>query len=243
MSTDKSSRQAEREERALMPRSAPRPDGGEDTREIATLEAQLGALERDIDAARRRSNNAPGMVAMMGGRRAFDTSEADGRACAAARRHRDRYPSDRAGGCRPVRAGFEHLAAVSRYRRFLGEIHGLTRHQLDYLTHVDHVDHEALAALVAATGSGIGTARYVRDTSDPAQAEVAIVIADAWQGRGIGTALLARLAKRARANGIERLTARMIIGNDVARRLLAGIGDVIEERRLPGAIELTLRLR
>ena len=109
-----------------------------------------------------------------------------------------------------LRAGFEHLAAVSRYRRFLSEIHGLTRHQLDYLTHVDHVDHEALAALVAATGSGIGTARYVRDTSDPAQAEVAIVIADAWQGRGIGTALVARLAKRARANGIERLTARMI---------------------------------
>jgi RimJ/RimL family protein N-acetyltransferase len=242
VNVDKNSRQAEREERALMPRSAPRPDGGEDTREIATLEAQLRALEQDIHTARRRSNEAPGIGSMLGG-------------------HRDSAPPKPRGEqvrlrdgteivIRPIepedadqlRAGFEHLAAVSRYRRFLGEIHGLTRHQLDYLTHVDHVDHEALAALVAATGAGIGTARYVRDANDPTQAEVAVVVGDDWQGRGVGTELLARLARRARANGIERLTARMIVGNDIAHRLLAGIGDVIDERRLPGAIELTLRL-
>jgi protein lysine acetyltransferase len=83
----------------------------------------------------------------------------------------------------------------------------------------------------------------VRDAIDPEQAEVAVVVADDWHGRGVGTAMLARLARSARANGIERLSARMLVGNDAARRLLAGVGDVIDECRLPGAIELTLRLR
>jgi GNAT superfamily N-acetyltransferase len=132
---------------------------------------------------------------------------------------------------------------VSRYRRFLSDIHHLTPHQLDYLTHVDHEDHEALAALEAATGTGIATARFVRDPDDRGQAEAAVVVVDDWQGRGVGAALIERLTTRARAIGIERFTARMIVGNDAALRLAAHAGDVISRRPRAGTIELTLRLR
>jgi RimJ/RimL family protein N-acetyltransferase len=114
---------------------------------------------------------------------------------------------------------------------------------VDYLTRVDHEDHEALAALVAATGRGVATGRFLRDPADRKQAEVAIVVADDWQGRGVGAVLLERLVRRARAIGIERFTARMLVGNEAARRLLARMGDVVGERRGGGTIELTLRLR
>jgi GNAT superfamily N-acetyltransferase len=91
-----------------------------------------------------------------------------------------------------LRAGFERLSDESRYRRFMSPIPRLTDGQLDYLTRIDHHDHEALAA-VDSTGDGgiVGVARFVR--SGEAEAEPAIVVADDWQGKGLGTALLEAL--------------------------------------------------
>ena len=140
-------------------------------------------------------------------------------------------------------AGFQGLTAVSRYRRFLGGLDHLTAHQLQYLTTVDHADHEALVALEAQRGAGIGVARYVRDANDPRLAELAVVVTDAWQGRGVGTALLERLASRARAAGIERLIGRSIVGDHAAPALAAHVGDVVARRRRPGTVELTVQLR
>jgi RimJ/RimL family protein N-acetyltransferase len=249
------------EERALMPRSAPPPDGlppcprsrsrseratvlarRADELELARLAAQLHALEHDIDSARRTSR-PQSIGSLLTGHREPEPPRPHGERARLADGTeiliRPIEPED----AEQLRSGFERLAAVSRYRRFLSEIDHLTHSQLDYLTHVDHQDHEALAALCAATGTGVGIARYVRDPDDGSQAEVAIAVADAWQRRGVGAVLLARLVKRARANGIERVTARMIVGNEAARRLLTSVGEVLDERRLAGTIELTLLLR
>ena len=142
-----------------------------------------------------------------------------------------------------LKIGFEHLGAVSRYRRFLAPVDDLSPRQLSYLTQVDHVSHEAIAALDAVTGAGIGIARYVRDPDDPHQAEVAIVVADAWQGRGVGTALMERLAARARAAGVERITARMLVGNNAARALIGRAAEIVSETRAAGTTSLTAQLR
>jgi hypothetical protein len=56
---------------------------------------------------------------------------------------------------------------------------------LRYLTGVDHRDHEALGALAHARGGGVGIARYVRDREDPHAAEIAVIVIDGWQGRGL----------------------------------------------------------
>jgi len=245
--------QPDGEERVLMPRSAPpakitgpgkrrgtRDARGRDEREFATLEAQLGALDQDIRAARRAA--APPRLTLRG-----HEDHTAPRPCGERVRLRDGaeilvrqvQPEDAA----QLKGGFERLGAVSRYRRFLTDIDHLSPGQLSYLTHVDHTSHEALAALDAATGEGIGIARYVCDPEDKRQAEVAIVIADAWQSRGVGTALLKRLTARARAAGVERITARMIVGNDAARRLLARFAETLSERRDPGTISVTARLR
>ena len=120
--------------------------------------------------------------------------------------------------------GFDRLSAASRQMRFLGVKKELSAAELRYFTDVDHHDHEALAALDRAGGQGVGIARYVRDAGDPQAAEIAVTIVDDWQGRGLGTELLAALSDRARQEGIRRLTAVADAGNVAVAALLRNAG-------------------
>ena len=102
-------------------------------------------------------------------------------------------------------AGFERLGAESRYQRFLAPMAELSEDGITYLTDIDHHDHEALAAIDAETGDGVGVARFIRRADRPDTAEAAVTVIDEWQGRGVGTALLDLLAERARAEGSRPL--------------------------------------
>ena len=77
-------------------------------------------------------------------------------------------------------------------------------------------DHHVLVALVDC--EPIGIARLVRDGRT---AEVAIEVADEWQGRRVGTLLMTRLAEDARAAGIERLHAFVDADNTASRALMS----------------------
>jgi len=88
---------------------------------------------------------------------------------------------------------------------------------------VDFSRDMALAAATMLDGETLlGVARYVRDRSGDA-AEFAIVIADAWQGRGIGRRLLAKLIEAARRRGVKRLYGDILATNrpmlELARKL------------------------
>jgi RimJ/RimL family protein N-acetyltransferase len=139
---------------------------------------------------------------------------------------------------RPVRGadaalladGFARLSERSRWQRFLGRKNTLTDADLRYFTGVDHHDHEALAAIDHVRGGGVGIARYVRDRENPAAAEIAVTIADDWQGRGLGTELLARLSERARQEGIPRFTAVVAADNAAAAGLLRSSGAILVKR-------------
>ena len=117
------------------------------------------------------------------------------------------------------------LSEESAHRRFLGAKRRLSRTELRYLTEVDHRDHEALLALDRRTGALVGVARYIRAADRPDAAELAVVVGDAWQGRGLGRFLLALLADRARANGIRHGRALVLAQNGRALRLLDTLGD------------------
>jgi len=108
--------------------------------------------------------------------------------------------------------------------RFLGVKKHLSAAELRYFTDVDHHDHEALGALDRAGGHGVGIARYIRDADDPQAAEIAVTIVDDWQGRGLGTELLAALSDRARQEGIRRFTALADPGNVAVAALLRSAG-------------------
>jgi RimJ/RimL family protein N-acetyltransferase len=133
---------------------------------------------------------------------------------------------------RPVRStdaalladGFARLSAVSRQMRFLGVKKALSAAELRYFTDVDHHDHEALGALDRADGRGVGIARYIRDADDPQAGEIAVTIVDDWQGRGLGTELLAQLSDRACQEGIRRFTALADASNVAVAALLRNAG-------------------
>ena len=132
---------------------------------------------------------------------------------------------------RPVRStdapllaeGFTRLSATSRWLRFLTAKQELSPAELRYFTDVDHHDHEALGALDQGDGRGVGIARYVRSADDPYAADLAVTVVDDWQGRGLGTELLARLSDRALDEGIHRFTALVAAENEAVGRLLRKI--------------------
>jgi GNAT superfamily N-acetyltransferase len=123
---------------------------------------------------------------------------------------------------------FNRLSAESRRLRFLTGKKRLSQADLRYLTDVDGFDHAALAALTHARGHGVGVARYVRDAQDPMSAEIAVTVLDDWQGRGLGTHLLRRLAGRARTAGIRRFTALVARENDAMIGLLHNVSDDVD---------------
>jgi RimJ/RimL family protein N-acetyltransferase len=140
-----------------------------------------------------------------------------------------------------VADGFARLSARSRQLRFLTPKRDLSPAELRYFTDVDHHDHEALGALDHADGRGVGIARYVRDADDPQSAEIAVTIADDWQGRGLGTELVAQLSERARSEGIGRFTALVAADNPAMAGLLRNVrADLVG--REPGALRYQIIL-
>ncbi|MEA2332678.1 MAG: hypothetical protein QOH58_2816 [Thermoleophilaceae bacterium] len=138
--------------------------------------------------------------------------------------------------------GVRQLSPESRYRRFFTPTSELSASQLRYLTDVDHHDHEALVAVEPDSGRGIGVARFVRSQSDPELAEVAVAVADSWQGRGVASALLHRLTERARQEGIRRFGAEILAENRPMLDLIDDLGDVRVTDRDRGSVALEVDL-
>jgi RimJ/RimL family protein N-acetyltransferase len=137
--------------------------------------------------------------------------------------------------------GFARLSPQSRRLRFLGVKTTLSAAELRYFTEVDHQDHEAIGALSAADGRGVGIARYVRDADDPQAAEIAVTVVDDWQGRGLGTELLSRLSDRARQADIHRFTALAAAENVAVAGLARKLGAYLAGRG-PGTVEYEVAL-
>ena len=139
--------------------------------------------------------------------------------------------------------GFARLSSESRQLRFLTGKSALTPAELRYFTEIDHHDHEALGALDPVDGRGLGVARYIRHGEDPDGAEVAVTVIDEWQGRGLGTELLTRLADRARQEGIRHVTALVAAGNAAVIGLLqdSRFGVSVTHRE-SGAVEYEITL-
>jgi RimJ/RimL family protein N-acetyltransferase len=120
---------------------------------------------------------------------------------------------------------FYRLSPESVYRRFLSPIHDPSESGLDRLVDIDHQDREAVAAL---SGEEIvGVARYFRNP-DRTSADIAVVIEDSWQGRGLSLVLVDRLRDLAERRGIAAFTATMLSENRAAIRMV--------RRIFPGAV-------
>lgn len=131
-----------------------------------------------------------------------------------------------------LRALHQRLSAETIYLRFFSPIPTLSDSMVERFVNVDYLDR---LALVAQLGDDIiSVARYDRLPGTD-QAEVAFVVDDAHQGRGLGTLLLEHLAAAARENGIAQFVAETLPGNNRMLRVFrdAGFGD---ERRMSGGV-------
>ncbi|HYT12386.1 MAG TPA: GNAT family N-acetyltransferase [Candidatus Nitrosopolaris sp.] len=138
-----------------------------------------------------------------------------------------------------LRNFFRRLSSETIYRRFLSPVTAPNDALVKRLVDVDHCEREALIAL---DDRGIvGVARYGTERS--ATHDVAVVVADEWQGRGLGTLLMRRLAHIARSRGIASFHATMLGDNMRAQPLVRRLSSRTTMRFEGGYLEAEIPLR
>jgi RimJ/RimL family protein N-acetyltransferase len=124
---------------------------------------------------------------------------------------------------------YANLGEQSRYRRFFTVMPELPEATVKGAVEVDHTGHEALIATPLESAEIIGECRFVRSADQPGTAEAGVTVVDAWQGRGLGSALLTRLSERALELGIEYFSAEVLTENKTMLALLPTLGRVETE--------------
>jgi acetyltransferase len=119
-----------------------------------------------------------------------------------------------------IEQAFVHgLSRQSSYLRFHGTIKDLSKKDLEKYTNPD--SRNAVALIVLHSGETgeeeIGVARYAIDP-DGVSGEFAIVVADAWQKRGIGTRLMNTLIRHLKASGVKRISGSVLKSNAAMRK-------------------------
>jgi RimJ/RimL family protein N-acetyltransferase len=139
-----------------------------------------------------------------------------------------------------LRAFHRQLSPDAIMFRFFHMLPELPAPDAEHFTHVDYVNRMALLATAgsATRDEILGVVRYDRigDTT----AEVAFVVADAWQGHGIATALLHRLAAYARTRGISTFVAITMGSNARMIEVLRNSGFPLTTRYSEGTLEVHL---
>ncbi|MBI2244908.1 MAG: GNAT family N-acetyltransferase [Nocardioides sp.] len=153
----------------------------------------------------------------------------------------DLWPSDREA----VRAGFEKLSEETRFHRFLAAVPHLTDTMLVHLVdEVDGVDHVAVALVVLdEDGNGVpaGVARMIRYADKRDAADIAVTVIDAFQRRGVATALLTELMRR-RPVGVTRLVTTVTADNAASLAMLRRLGPTVAEPAGPNRLDVTVEL-
>ncbi|MFF3974636.1 GNAT family N-acetyltransferase [Streptomyces rubiginosohelvolus] len=142
---------------------------------------------------------------------------------------------------------YEQVSDESKYYRFFAPYPRLSDRDVHRFTHHDYVDRVGLAVTIG--GEFIGTVRYDRidDRGRPAsapadEAEVAFLVQDAHQGRGVASALLEHIAAVARERGIRRFAAEVLPANNKMIKVFRDGGYTQRRSFEDGSVHLTLDL-
>ncbi|WP_329441837.1 GNAT family N-acetyltransferase [Streptomyces sp. NBC_01426] len=142
---------------------------------------------------------------------------------------------------------YEQVSDESKYYRFFAPYPRLSDRDVHRFTHHDYVDRVGLAATIG--GEFIATVRFDRigpegrPASAPAdEAEVAFLVQDAHQGRGVASALLEHIGAVARERGIRRFAAEVLPANSKMIKVFTDVGYQQKRSFEDGAVRLTLDL-
>jgi RimJ/RimL family protein N-acetyltransferase len=139
---------------------------------------------------------------------------------------------------------YERLGRDTRYHRFFSVRQRLPPDWARFLASVDHRSRVALVVESAADPEAlIAVARYEPITGEPGVAEVAFVVQDGWQDRGLGTILFGELLAAAALNGIDRFRAWVLADNRRMLDLIARLGQVSRRTIERGVVELDFTAR
>jgi ribosomal protein S18 acetylase RimI-like enzyme len=141
------------------------------------------------------------------------------------------------------------IAAVGRtsdrslYRRFFGLKRSFTDKEAAFFVNVDFINHVALVALTDEEERSViaGGGRYI--VVQPGQAEVAFVVVDEYQGRGIGRALMRHLTSIACAAGLQTFIAEVLPENTSMLQLFKTSGLRLSTRREGQVVHVTIWLQ
>jgi GNAT superfamily N-acetyltransferase len=125
----------------------------------------------------------------------------------------------------------------TRYLRYFSPYPRIPERDLERFVNVDHADREAFVTVTGDRITAVG--RYERLGPDSPDAEVAFVVEDAHQGRGIGSVLMEHLAEAARANGISRFVAEVLPQNGGMLRVFSDFGYQVRRRYSDGVVHLS----
>ncbi|MGW5652888.1 bifunctional acetate--CoA ligase family protein/GNAT family N-acetyltransferase [Streptomyces humi] len=142
---------------------------------------------------------------------------------------------------------YEQVSDESKYYRFFAPYPRLSAKDVHRFTHHDFVDRVGLAATIG--GEFIATVRYDRIGADgtpasaPAdEAEVAFLVQDAHQGRGVASALLEHIAAVARERGIRRFAAEVLPANSKMIKVFTDAGYTQRRSFEDGVVRLEFGL-
>jgi acyl-CoA synthetase (NDP forming)/RimJ/RimL family protein N-acetyltransferase len=127
----------------------------------------------------------------------------------------------------------------SKYFRFFAPYPTLSPRDVETFTQVDHTDRVALIVLTGDEMIAVG--RYER--IDAGQAEVAFLVEDDHQGRGVGSVLLEHLAQAARERGIGRFVAEVLPHNHKMITVFSEAGYTIASRLTDGIVHVEFEIR
>lgn len=135
-----------------------------------------------------------------------------------------------------LQAFHQSLSAESIHRRFFQAKPLLSDTEAHHFTHLDHFRRQALCAV--SDSAIIGVARY--DYVGAEEAEVAVIVTDAYQRRGIGSWLLGALRIDAVHNGIEMFSAEVLAGNTAMLHTFERLGVPITSTWEDGILRLRI---
>jgi acetyltransferase len=142
-----------------------------------------------------------------------------------------------------VRDLYDHLSPRTRYLRFFSQMPALPDSVVRLLTCVDYRRGLALVAELEAADGAEVVALGSFAAIDERRVEVGLVVRDEWQRHGIGVALAQRVLLAAQARGFDRFVAHTLWDNQVLRKVLNHVGDIISSTTRYGVSELTFSPR
>jgi RimJ/RimL family protein N-acetyltransferase len=148
------------------------------------------------------------------------------------------HPDDEAD----MLAAIERTSPQSLQRRFFAMKRHFSERERAFFMQADFRSHVALVAIIREMDRQmiVGGGRYI--VFEPGRAEMAFVVIDAWQGRGIGSLLIRHLINIAGHGGLRQLTAEVLPENAAMLKVLGKFRFRPVARRDPQVVHLVLEL-